>query len=606
MKKALAYIFIIIIVISSIIYLQDKPILDQRHYRCVELLNNGELYEGQPFCEQGPVLYITLSLLQLIALNYKSLMLLHILLNVCVFVMIWSIARREVRHLDLSVLLLFYLPIIGVTSFGKPEMLLCTLFFLIGFLQFYYEGKHWSSGFWFALSMLSKFSVAPIIAFTMLFFVLIRHIHKVPKSLMVEWKEVFKSLKISLKPLITIIIVFFIVWLWKPNVFKYSVISHMGGTEQIPFGYAVVTLTNVLNQPNLSHLLIYFIILFFGFMLFKDKNVHYFLSSAGFATILYLFVKGASNLGGLNFVIPKAVYYMIPVYAVWIIAMLKSISSKYSRIAWIFTIMIVFLPGYFVVPAIENAVSHTKEDVEKQVLVDYARNFLEYIPRQHHVLMDGPSSYKKYKVNSDKIDFIDDQVQYEEGVQIDPAYGPSLIELLGDDYKSWERDHMLHQTFTEKAVNYLFNREYSMVIVSPPSLLSVEKVISKVPGAITDYCNVSIPEFSYTEMRGRHHATLYFLNHSDCNTTLQLLDEYYNQDAIISMSFRTPFFANITNNLLVDQGLESRVIISEGSDIILKQNNVEKNFYNSAFIMMILLVIITMHKYKRGLDKAGT
>lgn len=164
-------IFFFIFSLLTVRYLGSESIggyeADERI--CLEFLEQGTLYGGQPFCVQGPVLYGVGYLLKFFfgATHLQtSAKILHGIVMAASFLLFLFVFFKETSHRPFLIPLVLFLAFIWYPSLGYLEMAFALFFLLSGyFLLFHcsWRQKELYAGICFSLSLLTKLSSAYLI-----------------------------------------------------------------------------------------------------------------------------------------------------------------------------------------------------------------------------------------------------------------------------------------------------------------------------------------------------------------------------------------------------------------------------------------------------------
>ncbi len=164
-------IFFFIFSLLTVRYLGSESIggyeADERI--CLEFLEQGTLYGGQPFCVQGPVLYGVGYLLKFFfgATHLQtSAKILHGIVMAASFLLFLFVFFKETSHRPFLIPLVLFLAFIWYPSLGYLEMALSVFFSLGGYFLLFHSSwrqKELYAGICFSLSLLTKLSSAYLI-----------------------------------------------------------------------------------------------------------------------------------------------------------------------------------------------------------------------------------------------------------------------------------------------------------------------------------------------------------------------------------------------------------------------------------------------------------
>lgn len=256
-------------------------------YPCLELLSKGQLFQGEPFCAEGPLLFITGFLFQKIFGSYFQIalwiltLLLFILLVYCIYI----ISKKETGKYNFA--LISFLVVLWLWDFvigEKLEKAFAVIFTFLGFYFLYYgkiRFKEMISSIFFAIAVFSSFNAIVPVSLCITFYPIKVGVLKWQnKRCTLSKVDLFKIFYLIL-PLATIYIILLLIW---PNFMDYAFFSH-SINPTLSYGEALLILIPW-GFINVNIILVYLILFVSLYVFYKTKNAMPLIGSIGLLGIL--------------------------------------------------------------------------------------------------------------------------------------------------------------------------------------------------------------------------------------------------------------------------------------------------------------------------------
>ncbi len=436
-------IILSVIIMIFTLYLLTKKIanasftkIPEIFYPCLELLSKGQLFQGEPFCAEGPFLFITGWLFQKTFGSYFQItlwVLTFLLFSYLVFLM-YKISKKETGKYN--IVLISFLIVLWLWGFvveDKLEKAFATIFTFLGFYYLYYSNikfKEIISSIFFAIAVFSSFNALAPIALCILFYPL--------KIGLIRWKNTrltfskvgFLRIFYLLLPFAVIYLILTLIW---PNFLKYAFFSHYINPRLtykeallvlIPWGYV-----------NLNILIAYSILLISLYVFRAYKN---FIPVIGGVSFLVVLVGHHRGIGEL--VVDRMTAPTVP-FIILTIILLKCLAENkdYTKVMFsMFMALLLIFPSFGPNPigqAIYFKLNYSFENFKKEV--GYGINLL---PEQNGKIL---VQYKELLTDYDYEIKNPDNVFVVEGSKIkssiyDGWNSPRLIQLLNIDEEKYD------------------------------------------------------------------------------------------------------------------------------------------------------------------------
>ncbi len=589
----------------------------QIFYVCLDYLEQGTLYGGQPFCEQGgPFMYYPQLMFRKIFGNFHvpTRILITILSVISIF-LITRVSKKETgkpnAHFITILFLIILYPYARDNGYYYPFV---GMLLFIGFYILYYlniKFKEILAGVIFSVSAYTIVATIVPILLIILFYIFRVGIIEIKKDEFKDIRFLIKYKKISKIFLIILpILVFSIIFKLKyQNIFKYIIFSHLidpvftfsQALKNItPLGYA-----NPFGYINQSLFVSYFILACCIFVFIKTRSVIPVIAATGFWELF----NHHQHFGGLYF--GKNLFisglFLVLTFVIFKEKVEKASFGKIFFYSAIFVILIypAITPIPFVYDFIENKLNIGISNFQKEM--GYGINF---IPRQEgYILVEYQELLEKYNFNFDKRKL--DEVSGEEyKINIDEFSGVRLGRLGISNLSGWsalkldEKEVKSNEAKFDEIKNLLLIKNYSMIAIGPKSGSTlIAQAFNSMPFSFKDqYCQVIIPNMEHLPITSIHIATVYLKNKRDCQTTYLKMMDYY--DSMFGRICKKSRFAanNVVNIILMPFGRQKNC--EKGGNFIDGFNHIALFPEHLVFIFVVFSLLLILYapilkKYNR-------
>lgn len=570
---------------------------------CLDYLEEGTLYGGQPFCEQGgPFLYLFPFIFKKIFGNFQitTRIFVTILAMISLFLMV-RISKKETGKANAAFIAILFLillyPYVSGDTYNYP---VASMMFLFGFYILYYSVlrfKEILAGILFIVAAYINATVLLPTAIIIAFYVFRVGLIKIKRDerkkikLLVRYKKVFNIFLIVLP----MFVVFLIFQLLYPNILKYIVFSHLQDPvftftealkDMIPFGF--------INQ---SVFVVYIVLICCIFLFIKNRSV---IPVIAGVSIFWGLFNDHQHFGGLYF---GRTLFLPFLFIILTLAILKEKVRKasFGKIFLYSAIFIIIVyPGLnpfpFVYGLVEDKVNVGISNFQKEV--GYGINF---IPKQDgNILAEYPELLTKYDFDFDneKLDVAGDT---EYRVNIDEFSGPRLAKLGVTNLSDWdalildESKARANEIRLGEIRNLMLAKNYSMIAIGPRSGATlIAQAFNSLDASFKDqYCRVIIPNLEHLPITSIHIATIYLKNTQDCQTTFLKMIDYY--DRVFDRVCKKSTFAanNVVNIILNPFGRQK--FCGKGGNFIDNFNHIAFFPEHLAFIFGIVALFLILY-----------
>ncbi len=503
---------------------------------CLDYLEAGTLYGGQPYCAQTPIIYYLMFVLQRI---FGDVFMLYIVWALIIFAHIvnYHILGKILKRLGIfhnSMFLVLYVFIVyRFLSFITSTI--ATTFLVAGFYLLYYgPRKHVgvSTGILFTLAVFTKYTTVLPIVFSIVYYLIMNIFSFTDKGrgrikmAYAFQKKPFTDLVIALS-FIVITFIFFI-WLY-PNFILYTYQGHQGQLLlSLENGIKLLLVKRGLN--TLSAVLILACILYsIGKGFFNKDTLKYpFITlTIYFSSVMHIMLYGVLRIGS---------HYMLPVYPFMVIAFMVLWKKSRRLFSLLFLVTLVFpsiyTPEVYGSPVVDLSRAEFIRYGDK-VKMDVGKGFSFIPPQDGHVLVElikgERNIIEEYSipVDPEKIDVIIEDSRGFPSFE-DPAWAYTLRKMTNLSYP-YSQAYEEPLTKDEKKIQeQLLSGKYSMIIIAPPAWASTSRIVySSLEYTMANYCMVHIPDFFFFGS-GREGSTFLFKDDQDCMKLLEDMNNYYN------------------------------------------------------------------------------
>lgn len=520
------------IIVIVTFYLLTKKIVNtsftkipEVFYPCLELLSKGQLFQGEPFCAEGPFLFITGWLFQKVFGSYFQIALwfLTALFFLLLLYLMYRISKKETGKYN--VVLISFLVVLWLWEHiidGKLEKTFAVIFTFFGFYLLYYSEikfKEVISSAFFGIAVFSSINAFVPVFLCIAYYPIQIGLIKLNNARLAISKNKNTYLKIVylLLPLAAIYIILLLIW---PNFMDYTFFSH-NINPRLSYGEALMILIPW-GYVNVNIFLAYVILLISLYIFYKTKNAIPIIGSIGLLGVLIPHHRGIGEL-----LIDRMTAPVVP-FVILTIILLKQRSENNDYIKVVFagllSVLLIFPsfgPNSFG-NAIYNKLDYSLENFKKEV--GYGVNLL---PEQKNEIF---VNYKEILTNydyeikyPDKIIVVSDNVGESASLfdlwnsprlavllKLDPIEAAKKIQEMEAKYNIGKDDENKTDKYM-KTILQLKNTNFDFIIVGPkfgnPTVNFLWRAY-ELP-AITDkirkeYGIISIPDIELPSLQYSH------------------------------------------------------------------------------------------------------
>ena len=453
-------------------------------YPCLELLGKGQLFQGEPFCAEGPFLFITGFLFQKIFGNYFQIVLwfLTLALFLLMVYLMYKLSKTETGKFNIA--LISFLAVLWLWSNvveGKLEKAFAVLFTFFGFYILYYSKfkfKEMAGSAFFGIAVFSSINAAVPVFLCIAYYPIqigLIELNNARLAISKNKDNYLKYLKIFylLLPFAAIYLVLLLIW---PNFMDYAFFSH-NINPRLSYGEALMILIPW-GYINVNIFLAYAILFVSIYVFYKTKNTIPIIGSIGLLGVLIPHHRGIGEL-----LIDRMTAPVVP-FIILTIILLKERSkfSHYSKVTFVGLLSLLLIFPSFgpnaLGDAIYNKIDYSLEGFKKEV--GYGINLLpeqknEIFVNYKEILTDYDYEIKY----PDKVIVISDNVgeagslfdlwnspRLAELLKLDPIKAGLMIEEMDAKYNIREEDENITRKHLQTVLQ-LKNSDFDFVVVGP-------------------------------------------------------------------------------------------------------------------------------------------
>ncbi|HLC72278.1 MAG TPA: hypothetical protein VJH37_01730 [Candidatus Nanoarchaeia archaeon] len=618
-KKTLFIIITLIIFFMLIIQFSvyHIPIIIDLHLPCIDYLEQGVLYEGQPQCMHGPIFYVIIAPFRLLfGENYFLILAMFnaIIYAITFFILIKIIEKEKIKS-SVRIVSFFFIFLIVLPFVDNLGELYSMPLLLMAYYYIFYSSWRYKDivvGIIFALLIHIKMN-------NLVFIVLLSFFYLLKEIKTKEIKEVIKKASSVIMAIIVITGLMIILF---PNVLKFTLISNIEG-EKESIGTTIEYVKLFLMSPYKGNGDINKYIVNVGTLFkktaFIDPQIIFFYIFIPLTAMMWwrrkkdpatailffgfwsIFLLSFRNFDQFTF------RYMFPILPFLVIGILKELYEE-RKWKWILNISILIM--IFALTQFTNAYGwygwgqeiQDQEFLELRELVEKSYGFL---PANMSILTDNKRilEINGYEVNESFITEFPRKRSLEE-LSIHPyTYNLDKIGVLSERWKV--RDNLGVEHINEVA-EQIIKKKYDIIIYIPKShietlLALIIKKLEKERSSKVDLkgvgyeCNVeNIPTLELQCFGCKYLRNIIFKDEAICKEFVAKGLKYYKK-VFNEICEKDEFIAN--ELLMTEEG----VSCNSGKDVLIRKTG--KGIFNSWNDVLILAGILIMGSwilYKRG------
>jgi hypothetical protein len=164
---------------------------------------------------------------------------------------------------------------------------------------------------------------------------------------------------------------------------------------------------------------------------------------------------------------------------------------------------------------------------------------------------------------------------------------PRYQELLGDNMIYNPTTDELNEK-EQEVIAHIHNGTYSLIIFGPPEWAISERLLANVGNeTLSLFCQITVPNNMWLTEEGWHFSYFFFRNPQDCQTMLEKMYVYYNQQ-YQNICTKDQFTANMITSVLRQNGLAFDKTCVQGG----KSLEFLKKGYQTKKIEMIIMLLL--------------
>ncbi len=579
---------------------------------CVDYINQGTLWSGQPRCE-GAILpfYIIWTLDNLFGRENVQIatIILSTIISFFFFWIFWGAIKKEQLENDFFLPALLFGLLFYINTITNLEAVINSFFFFSAYyLLFYteYKWKYYVAGIFLLFSLLSKINVVVQIVFLLFW-------HGYLEKL---WFIDDKKLKIHLKkeiltgygqlcvPIISGFVLLSIIykhfWIYSWHVFtNQNIALSMVGTLKEMFFFDI-TKADIIYVPTI-------IVAFVGVYLFwKERKFYALISGPVFLLAIFLIVRAfgiqfATGVRYWSVMFPFTIFCLLRIKQLWKGALRK-------HIVYGLFLIVLFYPGLYQGPfLLKDDLSYidplniidkaTEGWQEKDALIKQIHYGYSIVPWQEGriLLEDDPAVFRRKIISFgsnipyEKVDFL--TKKYMES-HPDIWGFPRYRELLGENLIYDQTTEQLNEKELE-IIAKIENGTYSLIIFGPPEWAITQKILTNLKNeTMVAYCQVLVPNNVWLTEGGWHFSYFFFKNHNDCQEMAGKMLVYFSglyQDICI----KDATTANMIAETLRQNGIDFNYNCTIGGDA-LESLKTGRRIKRVELIVMVVLFFLPM------------
>lgn len=590
---------------------------------CIDYMNEGTLWSGQPHCEGAILPFAVLwGLDSLVGREYVQIatIIFSTMLAAIFFWVVWKVVQKE--NLDerpVWPLLLFGL-LFYINTIITVESILNSFFFFIAYYILFYREESWkyyAVGFFLFLSMISKINVIIQIAFLLWWYAYEKRV----------WYFEGKKLKLNLKKeilfgygkiTIPIIIGFVILsvlyeyfWIYSWHVFTNQTIA-----LSIPQTLKEMLLPS-LDKIEPLYIVEMLVIAIATYLWIKERKTYALLAGPCFFLAIFFIVRafGITSALGVRYwsvMLPFGVLVLLRIKQLWTTKVLKPVMIG------IFLVIVLY-PGLYTGPfQLKDDLSYldswnvidkaTQAWQEKDEFIKEVHYGYGIVPEQEGKILieDDPAVFQRTLISfGSNIPYEDIEFLTKKYMESHPdVWGfPRYQELLGENLiynpESTELNDKEREVIEKLNAGY-----YSLIVYGPPEWAITQRLMSNLNNeSLAGYCQVLVPNNVWLTTDGWHFSYFIFKEQAHCDAMLQQMYTYFDQQ-FMDICTKDKDTANMIATAMLQNGVPWAKQCSEGGsslEFFKRSIGIKK----VEFMVMIFLFMLPFIYYGWKMQKSS-
>ncbi|MBD3260895.1 MAG: hypothetical protein GF334_04335 [Candidatus Altiarchaeales archaeon] len=496
-------------------------------WMCLNYVEEGTLYAGQPYCAQPPIIYyIGLGLLKTFGedLLLLSMWILLITSNIVMYLLLGEILKKHGIYHPIIYSLLYLLTV--YRFMGSINSTIACALFVVGYYILYYFRHIYRgllAGVAFAFAVFTKYTtILPmLIVVGYAFSTQIFHTKNFGRRTRLTPKCGFQPFRDLMGAAIPILSLYLLLTHTYPNFMEYTFTGHQQQMSK-DLIHSLVVLWETASLRTAASTIMLLILAYCVLKKFFQRDTFiYPLTTAS----LFFYGLGAILMWGEPHI---GSYYMLPVYPFLVLTFMVVWRNSKKIFSALFLVTLIY-PSIFGSPL--QDISRWGFDQQKNQAIETIEYGLHYIPPQEgYVLTEGPRGYEKIfrryhtPIKQKQVRVVGEGRGYT--VHEDPAWAPELREKINLTHGVSQS----YENLTEKEETLLKEIKkdrFSLIMYGPPQWSTLTRVLRETENHIRgSYCPIYVPNFLY-QGDGKFYSSLYFQNPKDCIKMRRDLKKYY-------------------------------------------------------------------------------
>ena len=577
---------------------------------CIDYINQGVLWTGQPHCEGAILPFYILTVLDTIfGREYVQIatIIFSTIVSAIFFWVFMKVVKKELNEEDFFWPGLFFGLFFYINTITTVEAVLNSFFFFIAYYVLFHTEwryKEYLTGILLLCALLSKINVIVQIAFLLFWYSYEKKV----------WYFEEKKLKIQLKKEI----------LWQygkialPIIAGFAILTatynyfwiyswHVFTNQTIALS-ALQTLKELIffdiTQADINYLPVLAIAVVSTYLFYKEKKFYTLISGPAFFLAIFLIARafGILFVTGLRYwsvIFPFAILSLLRLKQLWITAPQKQVMQGLLLIILIYPGLyygpLLFKEDLSYIDSMNFIDRYTEGWQEKDALIKQVHYGYSIVPEQQGRILieDDPPVFKR------KIISLGSNMPYEQIDFLTRKYMESHPDVWGfPRYQELLGDNLIYNPTTselnekeQEVITKIKNGTYSLIIFGPPEWAITERMISNLDNeTLQSYCQVLVPNNVWLTEEGWHFSYFFFANKQDCQTMLEKMYSYYNQN-YQDICTKDKSTANMITSVLRQDGLPfDKTCVQGGTSL----EFLKKGYQTKKIEMIIMLLLFAL------------
>ncbi|MFA6888326.1 MAG: hypothetical protein WC254_02410 [Candidatus Woesearchaeota archaeon] len=574
---------------------------------CLDYISQGTLWIGQPHCEGAILPFYIISLLDTIVGREYTQIAVIIFSTIISIIFFWifiKVVKKELNEEDFFWPGLFFGLFFYINMITNVEAILNSFFFFFAYYVLFHtewKNKEYLTGILLLCALLSKINVVIQIAFLLFWYSYTTKMwYFEDKKLKIQFKqELFWQYGKIIMPVImgftilTLIYDYFWIYSWDVFTNQTIALSTLQTLKELIF-------FNI-NSAEINYLPILIIVGISIYLFYKENKFYTFMSGPVFLLAIFLIARAfdISSVTGLRYwsvIFPFVILSLLRLKQLWVTAPQKQIMQGLLLLLLVYPGLyygpLLFKDDLSYIDSMNFIDRYTKGWQEKDMLIKQIHYGYSIIPEQEGriLLEDDPAVFKRRIISFgsnipyENIDFL--TRMYMES-HPDVWGFPRYQELLGDNLIYNPTTTELNEK-EQEIITKIKNGTYSLIIFGPPEWAISERILSNVDNETKQsFCQILVPNNMWLTEEGWHFSYFFFANKQDCQTMLEKMYYYYNQN-YQEICTKDKSTANMITSVLRQNGLPFDKTCTQGGESL----TFLKKGYQTKQVEIIIMILL--------------